>query len=169
VTFPPLARKVLLTAHVTTSVGWLGAVVAFAAVALVGANAADATRVRAAYLAADVLAWFVILPFALGALVTGVVQSLGTPWGLLRHYWVTVKLVLTVVATAVLLTQLGPIDGLAAEAGAGPLAGDAMREPRGSLVVHAVGGVVVLLVATVLSVFKPKGMTAYGRRRTGIG
>jgi len=32
-------------------------------------------------------------------------------------------------------------------------------------VVHAAGGLLVLLVLTILSVYKPRGMTRYGARR----
>jgi len=59
--------------------------------------------VRAAYLATELTTWFVIVPLAFAALITGIVQSLGTTWGLFRHYWVVVKFVLTVLATILLL------------------------------------------------------------------
>ena len=43
---------------------------------------------------------------AFASLLTGLIQSLGTPWGLFRHYRVVVKLLLTVFATAVLLVKM---------------------------------------------------------------
>ena len=48
---------------------------------------------------------FVIVPLAIASLLTGVVQALATPWGLFRHYWVVIKLFLTVFATLVLLAS----------------------------------------------------------------
>jgi hypothetical protein len=106
-TMTPGLWKFGLTAHVTSSVGWLGAVAAFLALAVAGL-AGDAQMVRAAYLAMDLLARFVIVPLALASLLTGVVQSLGTPWGVLRHYWVVFKLLLTIVAVVLLLAILAP-------------------------------------------------------------
>ncbi len=76
----PRLRKVALTAHVTFSVGWLGAVAAFLGLAVVGLTSEDAETGRAVYLVAEPLTWFVLLTLALGSLATGLVQSLGTPW-----------------------------------------------------------------------------------------
>src|SRR5687768_18623377 len=101
-------RKFALTTHVTSSVGWLGSVAAFLALAIAGISSLDAQTVRAAYLAMHVITWFVIIPFCLAALVTGLVQSLGTTWGLFRHYWVVTKLLLTVLATIILLVHTQP-------------------------------------------------------------
>jgi uncharacterized membrane protein len=49
----------------------------------------------------------VIPPFAVTTLLTGVVLSVATPWGLLHHCWVVVKLVLAVavIVTGVVLTD----------------------------------------------------------------
>src|SRR5919106_3182566 len=96
-------RKFALTAHITFSVGWLGAVVAYLALAIAGLTSHDAQMVRAAYLSMELMGWFVIVPFSLAALLSGLVQSLGTQWGLFRHWWILVKLLLTVIATIVLL------------------------------------------------------------------
>jgi len=154
---------VTLTAHISTSVGWFGALAVFLAHATAGAIADDLQTVRATALAMALTAWFVILPLCVASLVTGLVQAVGTAWGLVRHYWVCFKLVLTVVATVVLLLKLGPIDQLAAAArsaafGAGDLIG-----VRISLAVHALGGMLVLLVVLSLAIYKPRGVTRFGR------
>ena len=96
-------RKAMLTAHVVLSVGWLGAVVAFLVLSIAGLRSHDADMVRSAYLAMNLLGEFIIVPLSFAALLTGLVQSLGTQWGLFRHYWVLVKLTLTFGATALLL------------------------------------------------------------------
>jgi hypothetical protein len=160
---PPL-RKLLLTAHVTVSVGWLGAALAYIALAITGITSADAEQARAAYLSLKLIGWFVIVPASLASLLTGLFQSLGTEWGLFRHYWVLVKFVLTVGATTVLLLHMPAVSRMAGVAAETPLAGPDFRELRVQLVVHAGGGLVVLLTATSLSVFKPWGRTPYGRR-----
>src|SRR5262245_60380762 len=99
----PALRKLNLTAHVTSSVGWLGAVAGFLALSIAGLASRDAEIVRSAYIAMNLIGLFVIVPLGAVALLTGVVQSLGSHWGLFRHYWVLVKFVLTVAATVLLL------------------------------------------------------------------
>src|SRR5436853_6235078 len=97
------ARKLALTSHVTTSVGWLGAVAAFLALSIVGLRSTAPETVRAAYVAMNVIGLFVVVPLSLAAVVTGIVQALGSSWGLFRHYWIVVKLALTILATLLLL------------------------------------------------------------------
>lgn len=156
-------RKLNLTAHVTSSVGWIGAVAAFLALAIAGLTSHDAHMVRVAYPAMELIARFVIVPLALASLVSGLIQSLGTPWGLFRHYWVLVKLSLTIFATIVLLEKM-PVIGYAARRAAETALSSADLSAGMPLAVHASGGILVLLVVTALSVYKPWGLTAYGRR-----
>jgi hypothetical protein len=163
-TMAPRVRKLALTAHVTTSVGWLGAVAAFLALALTGLIVDSTATVRGAYVAAEVVTWAVIVPLCFASLVTGVVQSVGTPWGLFRHYWVVVKLALTVVATALLLLHTQPIGHLGSAAASGASLRPDLDGMRIQLVVDAIAALVVLLGATVLAVYKPRGLTPVGRR-----
>lgn len=98
-------------------------------------------------------------------LIIELVQSFGTKWGLFRHYWVLVKFLLTLLATIVLLLQLETISYLAGIAAETTLSSANLRKARLSLVVHTGGGLLVLLVVTTLSVYKPRGMTRYGWRK----
>ena len=161
---PPL-RKALLTTHVLSSVGWLGAVASFLVLATVGLESTRAETVRGAYLAMDVLTWSLIVPLCVASLTTGILQSLGTPWGLLRHYWVIAKLALTVVATFVLLMHTRPIGVVATHAAAAALLSTDLRAVRVQLIGDAAAALLVLFATTVLSVYKPRGMTRYGWRR----
>lgn len=161
----PNFRKIALTAHVTASVGWLGALAVFLAHAVVGLVSDDKHMVHAADLAMGLSAWFVILPLCIGSLVTGLIQALSTPWGLIRHFWVVAKLFLTVVATVVLLLKLGPIRYLGDLATDIGTSGMDLTGLRTSVLVHAFGGLIVLLTTTTLAIFKPRGMTPYGIRK----
>ncbi len=105
----PTARKSLLTAHLVSSLGWVGALGVFLAHALLSWSADQVPIARAAAISMEISAWFVILPLAVATVATGLLQALGTRWGLWQHYWVIFKLVLTFIATAVLLSKLGPI------------------------------------------------------------
>ena len=159
----PRLRKFALTAHVASSVGWLGAVVVFLALAVVGLTSQDARTVRGAYLVMEPTAWFVLVPLAFASLLTGLVQSLGSTWGLFRHYWVLFKLLINVVATIVLLTYMETFRFMAGVA-ADPTA-DLGVVRTSSPVLHAAAALLLLLVATVLAVYKPRGMTRYGQRK----
>jgi hypothetical protein len=168
-TIAPRLRKFVLVAHVTSSVGTLGAVAVFLALAVVGLTSQDAQPVRAAYIANGLVAWFVILPLILAALLIGVVQSLGTPWGLFRHYWVLAKFLLTVLTIIVLLQQMDGISYIAAVAAETTLSSADLLGLRRSLRFHAAGGLLVLLVLVALSIYKPRGMTRYGWRKQHEG
>jgi len=158
-------RKFALTAHVTSAVGLLGSIAAFLALAVAGLTVQDAQMVRAAYPAMALIARFVIVPLTFASLLTGLIQSLGTPWGLFRHYWVLAKLILTVFATIVLLLKMKLIGYVAGATATTALSSADLHRPRMELVVHAGGGLLVLLVITTLSVFKPWGLTRYGQRK----
>ena len=161
----PNLRKFVRTAHVIFTVGWLGTVVAFLALAIVGLTNQNAQMVRAVYPAMDLIARYVIVPLSiLPLLLTGPLLSLGTPWGLLRHYWILVKLVINILSTLILLVHLQPISYLARVAAERTLSG-ADRGVQIQLVVAAADGLLALLVATGLAVYKPRGMTLYGWRQ----
>ena len=55
----------------------------------------------------------IIVPCSLAALMSGLVQSLGTEWGLLRHDWIVAKLSLTVSASVILLLHIPSVSRMA--------------------------------------------------------
>lgn len=152
-------RRFALTAHITTSVGWLGAVACFLALSMTGLASQEPVKVQAAYVAMELLCWLVIVPLSLLSPMTGIAQSLWTPWGLLKHYWVVVKLLVTLPCTAALLLHMLPTTRLAAAAMQGGLADGAMRELRVQLVADSAVAIAALTFATILAVYKPKGRT----------
>lgn len=157
---PPPLRKVVLTIHVTTSVGWLGAVLAYIALDIATKTSQDIATVRGAYVGMDLTVTYAIVPLALASVIVGIINALGTSWGLFRHYWVLVKLVLTIVATFVLLQEAQSVSYLAQAA-------TSTDDPRAlsSTLPHSVGGLLILLTTAILSVFKPRGLTRYGWRK----
>jgi hypothetical protein len=165
-TMTPRLRKFALTAHVTSSVGWLGAVVVFLALGVIGLTSQDSEVMRAAYLVMEPAAWLVLVPLGLASLLTGLVQSLGTTWGLFRHYWVLFKLLINVGAIVILLMYMQTLSYLAGAAAHTPLSDEdigVLGSP--SVVLHSVLALLLLLVAVSLSVYKPRGMTRYGQRK----
>ncbi len=159
----PAVRKLALTAHVVSSVGWLGAVAAFLALAVVAVTNENDETVRGAYLVMEPAAWFVLVPLAFASLLTGLVQSLATTWGVFRHYWVVFKLVINLVATTVLLAYMDTFRYMAAVAADPNAELGIVRNP--SPLLHAALAMLLLVVATTLAVYKPRGITPYGRRK----
>lgn len=160
---PPRVRPFALTAHVTCSVGWIGAVLVFLALAIIGLTSQDAQTVRAIYIVMEPAAWAVLIPLAFASLITGIIQGLGTTWGLFRHYWVLFKLLIAGFATLILLIYMETFRVMASVASDATADLGIVRNPSPRL--HAVLALVVLLVATVLAIYKPRGLTAWGRRK----
>ncbi|MFJ6026951.1 DUF2269 domain-containing protein [Pseudarthrobacter sp. NPDC092424] len=154
-------RKGLLVLHISVSAGWIGAVLAFLAVAAGARQGATADAAQAAEAALELIGWTVLVPLSLASLTTGILQSLVTPWGLLRHYWVLAKLLITVVATAVLLVFMQSFGHGGPETGGG-LHGSTQES---SSILHASGALVLLVLAVLLSAYKPRGLTGWGLRK----
>lgn len=91
-------------------------------------------------------------------------MALGTRWGLFRHYWVLISSLLTVIALVVLLVEIQTINRLATVAANPATSNDELRALPSTLL-HSAGGLLVLLIITVLNVCKPRGLTPYGWRK----
>ena len=158
----PGLRKFALIVHLVFSVGWIGAVVVYLVLGISAVTSKDTQTVRAAWIALELTGWSAIVPLALGSLVTGLVMALGTPWGLFRYYWVLITLVLTVFSTVILLLHMPTVSALAHVARE---ADGAVLGGLGGDLFHPGVGLLVLLVITVLNVYKPRGLTPYGWRK----
>ena len=154
-------RKFLLTLHVLSSLGWAGAVAVFVVLDIAALTSTDPQFGRLLWLALQAAAWSLLVPLAFSSLLTGVLLALGTVWGLFRHYWVLIKLVLTLLATAVLVLYTQTIQTVAGMVRDPAMSG--MDHP--SALLHTGGGLVVLLLTTILAIYKPRGMTRYGQRK----
>jgi hypothetical protein len=159
----PGLRKLALSAHIIFSIGWLGAVMVFLVLSLLGYYSQDRELVRASYLVMSPITWFVIVPLAFASGLSGVVSSLGTKWGLFRYYWVLLKLVLTIPITIILMIHTQPIDHLANVAATAAVLGAGLQKMQLQMVVASGATLVVLLILTVLSVYKLRGLTPYGQ------
>jgi len=162
----PNLRKFALSTHITLCVGWIGAVLAYLVLVVAAMASQSDPTLRASWIAMELIGWYVIVPLAFAALLTGLIMSLGTPWGLFRHYWVVISFMATMAATAVLMQHMPTVSyfaGVAAfdSANAGELRGAL----RGELL-HAGVGVVVLLAIQMLNVYKPQGMLPFARQKT---
>ena len=158
----PRARKFSLSVHLTVSIGWIGAVVAYLGLGPTAVKADDPELIRSMWSAMEIVGWFVIVPLALASLLTGLLMALGTKWGLFQHYWVTISFVLTVFAVVVLLLHMPSVTSTADLALAEE--GQALQALGGDLG-HPSIGLVILLAVQVLNLYKPRGLTRYGWRK----
>jgi hypothetical protein len=161
----PKARRFVLFTHVTTSVGWLGAVAVFLALGLTATVSDDPQTVRAIFLVMPAAGWAALVPLAALSLLTGLIQSLGTVWGLVRHYWVLFKLLINLAGLVVLLAYMQTLTYLAGLAADPAFQAGSLGDMRRSPLIHSVLALLLLLAATVLAVYKPRGLTAYGHRQ----
>jgi hypothetical protein len=142
----PRARRIVLTAHIVASVGLLGDVAVYLAVATRAATTSDPALQSACYELLTMFGFVFGIPLSLASLATGVTLGLGSKWGVLRYPWVTTKLALNVSVILVGALVLGPT-------------ADAMRtgdaDAGGLLIAGAAYDVAALTLATTLSVFKP--------------
>jgi len=155
-------RKLALIIHVISSVGWIGAIAGFLVLAIIGINTSDAFKVRVCYIGMDLIAWYIILPLSFASFLSGLIMSLGTSWGLFQHYWVVFKLIINVLCVLILMLHMRPISDMAKAVAEKTLAPADMHDMRLQLIVNAAAGIAALLIATGLSVYKPKGLTPYG-------
>ncbi|MGI8517492.1 MAG: DUF2269 domain-containing protein [Acidimicrobiia bacterium] len=155
-------RKFALTTHLTFSLGWIGAVVVYLALGIAAVTSPTTQTVRAAWIGMELTGWFVIVPMAFASLLTGLVMSVGTKWGLFRHYWVLISFVLTLVSTLILVLHMPTVSRLADTAQ--QVEGASLAALGGDLA-HPGIGLVVLVLVQVLNVYKPRGLTRYGWRK----
>ena len=168
---PPRLRRFTLSVHLAVSVGWVGTVVAYLALGIAAVRSDDVQIVRSAWIGMELVGWYVIVPLAVSSWLTGIFIAAGTKWGLFRHYWVLFSLVLTTLAAVVLILHMPGVSDLADIAQRGGSEGleglDAhvyAQLKQGDLL-HPAIGLLVLLAVHMMNVYKPPGLTPYGRRK----
>lgn len=158
---PPL-RKLLLLLHIVTAVGWPGAVAAFLVLAGSGLNSTNPQIVRSAYLTMPPITWYVIVPLAFASLLTGLLLSLTTKWGLFRYYWILAKFLINTLSLFLLLLHTRVISAVATAAEKNNLSVADLHGERVQLVVISIAALLALMAATILSVYKPQGRVPTG-------
>jgi hypothetical protein len=166
---PRSLRKLVLTVHVVVSVGWIGIEAGLLALSLAGLYTRDPEVLGAVHVAAGIFGGIFLVPVSMGTLVTGVLLSFGTPWGLVLHYWVLVKLVLTaaLVASGILVLNriLQEAAVRASEVPLSTLTSAEVGALRFQIIAAVSVALLLLAAATALSVYKPWGKTQFGRRK----
>jgi hypothetical protein len=162
-------RKTILVLHIAGGVGWMGLDVALVILAATGLSTDNGRIAASCYTAIGLIVPPAVPTLSLVMLTSGLMLGLGTKWGLLRYWWVLVKLGLGVVLTALVFVALLPVaaalPGIPASAGDG--SGAAVREALGPAAVQLMFPPVVSFLglgfALVVSVLKPWGMVGKSR------
>lgn len=155
-------RKLALAVHLTVSVGWIGAVLAYLALGVASVTSHEDSTIRSAWFAMELIGWRVIVPLALATLTTGILMAVGTKWGLIRYYWVLTSFALTTFATLILLLHMPDVSTVADQT---QVAHGAGLQHLGGDLFHAGVGLTILLAVLVLNIAKPPGLTRYGWRQ----
>ncbi len=159
----PLFRKSLVFVHIITTVGWLGGVVAYLCIAVVGLHAPDKGLITSSVQSMVLIGDDVLIPLSLAAFASGIAVSLVGPWGIVRHWWVTIKLLLTAISVVVLEKHMVAVVLISKAASHDSLSPKTLSNVQNEFIKHPAGGLFILLVASALSVYKPKGLTPYGK------
>ncbi|MFB7259088.1 PDR/VanB family oxidoreductase [Streptomyces nojiriensis] len=158
-------RKLTLALHILSSVGWMGLSMSMATLALIGYLTSDAGVAEGAYYAMYIFDESTVSLVSLVCGATGVLLGCGTPWGLMRHWWLLVKWVLTLGVMVFAWVYTHPLVLTAAEKAAAAEGGVYRPGPEGTLLAWTVPPVFgVLVFVGVISVYKPWGRTRRGRR-----
>ncbi|CAM4040165.1 hypothetical protein [Saccharibacillus endophyticus] len=159
-------RKLILTLHVITTMGWLGSAAAYIPIASYALSNQNANTIKATIQIMSLVANVIVLPVAFASLITGIILSLGTKWGLVRHLWIFFKLVFTALAVFMLVAYTFELNHAVAIAEKGMLSNEDLNVLQSPIhLIHPIGGLLIVISAAILSVYKPKGMTRYGWRK----
>jgi hypothetical protein len=163
----PAARKALLVLHAICGIGWMGVDIALLVLLITARTTDDAALVVSGFNAIRMIVPIAVPPLSLGILMTGLILGLGTRWGLVRYWWVLVKLLLSLVMTVLVFVSLVPGVNSIAVLSATTTSADAVRASLGTLptmlLFPPVVSFLMLGAAAILSIFKPWRRTPWSR------
>lgn len=153
----PATRKAVLVVHRVSAGAWIGMDVVMGVLIFTALGGDDETKALC-FRALGLFAGWPLLATGLLCLASGVLLGLGTAHGLLRYWWVAVKLVLNVVLVFLIAVLLRPGGAELAERGRQYAAGLPVTLAVGELVFPPIVSTSALIIATILAVFKPWGL-----------
>lgn len=150
-------RKAVLIVHIISAVSWLGIDIVLGVFVLMATVSSDPTVAAVSYQAMHIFAFWTLVPAGLICLASGLVLGWGSKYGVLKYWWVIVKLMLNIVLTALVPIALSPTVNDAAEYGHQLAAGSVTIDPPPGLFYPPIVSPIALIIAIVLSVYKPWG------------
>jgi hypothetical protein len=150
-------RQGVLVVHIVSAGAWIGIDVVMGVLVFRALGTDDGNVKALCYRALELFAIWPLIVTGLVCLASGVVLGLGTKWGLVRYWWVAIKLALNVILVALVSFALRPGVAELAEQGRRFVAGEPATLAAGDMVFPPIVSTSALLVATALAVFKPWG------------
>lgn len=167
---PPRVRKSMLFIHIVTGVGWMGVDIALAILVYGALRSDDAERVAASYLATAYIGMIAVPVLALSMTISGIVLAIGSGLGLLKYWWVFVKLLISlalcVLVFVALLPELSTLPGMVAFGATADDVRDQVGPATTGLLFPPVVSFLMMAIASLLSIFKPWGKTPWTPSRT---
>ena len=155
-----VTRKGVLVVHVASAGAWIGIDIVMGVLVFSALFGGDEARALG-YRALELFAFWPLITAGLLCFASGVV--LGTRWGLIRYWWVAIKLALSVLLVALVPIALRPEVVEKTEQGRRFMAGESASLAVGDLIFPPMVSPSLLLVAFVLAVFKPWGRIRWTR------
>jgi hypothetical protein len=165
-------RKAFVLLHVVSGAAWFGIDLALGILVVTALVVGDPRTAGMAVQAVELFAIWPMFVASLLCLAAGIVLGLGSKYGLVRFWWVAVKLALNLLMSTLIVVSLRPGIGEAASIGERLMAGDTTVSVPAGLLFPVVVAPSMLLTAYLLSVFKPWGrigraMTTMASELTG--
>lgn len=160
-------RKSVMVLHAVAGIGWMGVDIALLALLITARTTTNPALVVSGFNAIGIIVPVAVPPLSLLILLTGILQGLGTPWGLVRYWWVLVKLILSLMMTVLVFVSLLPGIREMIVLADTTVSADALRASLGSLpntlMFPPIVSFLMLGTAAILSIFKPWGRTPWSR------
>ena len=161
-------RKTALVVHILSAGAWVGIEVVVGVLVVTAWFTDDRAVTGLAYEALGLFAVWPMLTAGLVCLASGILLGLGSRYGLMRYWWVAVKLVMNVVLCVLILIALRPGLGEVVEHGRALAAGRISTLDVSSMFFPPAVSLTALTVATVLAVVKPWGLIRPSRSRQRV-
>ncbi|WP_025745917.1 hypothetical protein [Kallotenue papyrolyticum] len=164
----PLVRKSLTVLHAICGIGWMGVDIAVFALLMTARTTDDPALVASSFDAIRIIVPLAVPALSLGMLATGVLLGLGTRWGLIRYWWVLVKLLMALVMVVLVFVSLVPTVSSISVPVPTAASADELRARLGPLpdmlLFPPIVSFLMLGIATILSIFKPWRHTPWSRK-----
>jgi hypothetical protein len=163
----PAWRKGVMVLHAVSGISWMGVDIAILILLLTARTSDDVTVVVSGFNAIRMIVPIAVPPLSLSILITGVILGLGSSWGLIRYWWVLVKLCLSLIMTVLVFVSLVPGVNQIALLDITTVSADTVRASLGDiptqLMYPPMVSFLMLATATVLSIYKPWRRTPWAR------
>lgn len=151
------ARKGFLVLHIVAAAAWFGIDLALGILVVRALLTVDPAVASTSLLALELFAIWPMFGASVVCLASGAVLGLGSRYGLVRYWWVAVKLAINLLMSALIVIALRPSVAEAADIAERLAAGDPTAVVPADLLFPVLVAPTLLLTAYLLSVFKPWG------------